>query len=214
MWTGPLGPSPVGRAVYRAVRNPSNGRNHPCVGVLWSVPGRVNLRGVAATTDDALSTRTSPLRRADGRRIVGERTLGVIRALAESIFATEQGPPPAERLDWVRDEMEDFLARAGAQSRVVYQLSLLAVSVLAPALIGKPGSSLARLPLDERTRALVKLEHGPFAPTLLAAKAMLCVVYYEHPDAAADAGYDGECMSGARATSLPVLDANGNEVAR
>lgn len=97
-------------------------------------------------------------------------------------------------MDWLALELEDFLARSGAQTRLVFRLSLFAVSVLAPLSIGR-FRSLASLPVAERARALGSLEDR-FGPPVLAVKALLCVLYYEHPDAAREVGFDGSCLTG------------------
>jgi hypothetical protein len=125
------------------------------------------------------------------------RTLAAIEALAEAIFATEDGPPPRPRIEWLSREIDDFLARAGARSRFVYVMSVTVVSIVAPILIGKFGG-LRALPLPERSRALEKMERSKLALPLLAVKAMLCILYYEHPDAAKEIGFDAKCM-------LPVV---------
>jgi hypothetical protein len=114
--------------------------------------------------------------------------------VAEAIFLRADGPAPAERLDWLVLELEDFLARSGTQTRVVYRLSLFVVSLLAPLSIGRL-RSLGSLPLGERVRALGSLEDR-FGPPVLAVKALLCVLYYEHPDAAREVGFDGSCLTG------------------
>jgi hypothetical protein len=121
------------------------------------------------------------------------RGLATTRAIAEAIFATEGGPPPGERLDWVIAELDDLLARAGAKSRLVFQLSLIAVSILAP-LLAFTFASLRTMPLERRTHALEKLERNRLGLSLLAVKALLCIVYYEHPDAAREIGFQGECL--------------------
>jgi hypothetical protein len=115
----------------------------------------------------------------------------------DSIGALADGAPPPDRLAWLRADADDFLSRAGAKSRVLLRLSLLAVSVLAPLSIGRI-PPLARLSLADRSRAITKLEQGPFALPLLAVKAILCILYYEHPDAAREIGFDGACLTEAR----------------
>lgn len=120
------------------------------------------------------------------------RALASVRALAEALFATDAGAPPSERMTWLCAELDDFFARVGAKSRVVFVLSLFVVGVVAPILIGR-FRPLRALPLDERTRALDKMEQGHLSLPLLALKAMLCVLYYEHPDAAREIGFDGRC---------------------
>jgi hypothetical protein len=120
--------------------------------------------------------------------------LDSLGALAEALFATSEGAPPPERLAWLRADADDFLSRAGAKSRVLLRLSLFAVSVLAPLTIGRI-PPLRRLSLADRGRAITKLEQGPFALPLLAVKAILCILYYEHPDASREIGFDGKCLT-------------------
>jgi hypothetical protein len=144
------------------------------------VPNRVR-KDALAPTEPKLAL-TSP------------RFLDAIGALAEALFATRDGAPPPERLAWLRADVDDFLSRAGAKSRLVLRLSLLAVSVLAPLAIGRV-PPLGRLSLAERSRAITKLERGAFALPLLAVKAVLCILYYEHPEAAREIGFDGACLT-------------------
>lgn len=124
------------------------------------------------------------------------------RAVAEALFLTEEGPPPADRLDWLEREVEDFLARAGARSRFVVGLALFAVVFLAP-LLSWRFVAFSSLAVHERARVLGHLE-DTFGAPVLAVKAMLCVLYYEHPDAARFVGFDGECLKDAAPAKLPV----------
>jgi hypothetical protein len=119
--------------------------------------------------------------------------LASVEALAEAIFCTEAGAPPRARLEWLSRELDDFVARAGARSRVVLRLSVTVVSIVAPLLVGKLGP-LRSLSLAHRTEALERMERGSLALPLLAVKAILCILYYEHPDAAQEIGFDGRCM--------------------
>lgn len=131
------------------------------------------------------------------------RMLASIEALAEALFSTEAGPPPRARLEWLSREMDDFLARAGARSRFVFRMSLFVVSAIAPLLVGR-FSTLRALPIADRTAALEKMERGRLALPLLAVKAMLCILYYEHPDAAEEIGFDGACLTPSL-PSLPII---------
>jgi hypothetical protein len=121
-------------------------------------------------------------------------------AIAEALFSRNGEPPAPERLSWVEREMEDFLARAGFRSRVMFWAMIWVTTVLAP-LLARRFSLLYDLPLGERVSVLRILEKR-FSEPLLGVKALLCLVYYEHPDAARDAGFDGQCLlppqSGAR----------------
>jgi hypothetical protein len=136
--------------------------------------------------NDALSTELA-------RPVVSTRFITAVRAVAEAVFSTDAGPPPPARLDWLCVELADFLSRAGARTRLMLRLALLAVSLVAPLLAGRL-PPLRRLSLSERIRALTLLEQSPFGAPVLAVKALLCVLYYEHPDAAREIGFDSECL--------------------
>lgn len=130
-----------------------------------------------------------------------------MRALIETIFAREDGAgsvarPPPERVDWVCLELDDFLARASLRAFAIVALSLAAVSLVAPLLVRRFGA-LASLPLALRIEALERFERSALAPALLAVKALASIHYYEHPDAAREIGFDGECL--VPITRLPRL---------
>lgn len=114
-------------------------------------------------------------------------------ALAEVMFSTDEGPADPERLRWLSSELADFQDRIGLRSQLLLRSCTLAVDRGAPLLIGKlrPAS---RLPFADRERALVAYEHGPLSLSLFALKAILCILWYEHPRSEAEAGYDGEPM--------------------
>ena len=118
-----------------------------------------------------------------------------VRALAEALFSTHDGPPPAERLDWLVDDLHDFLSHAGSRARGSFQLCLTAVASLAPVAIGRR-PTLASLPLPERLRSLERLEHSPAALAIFGAKAILCMLYYEHADAPRENGFVTDCLKG------------------
>jgi hypothetical protein len=120
-------------------------------------------------------------------------------SVAEAIFTTEEGPPPASRLAWLCADMRDFLVKSGPQARWIFTLALFAVSWVWPLTIGR-FPSLARLSVKDRGDALERFEGGNMAQaaSILALKATLCIVYFEHPDAARGIGFDGECKGIAR----------------
>jgi hypothetical protein len=161
---------------------------------LWCEREAGTLPHVVSRADTIKTASLAPLRHEDGRPIVPAGVIRGARSIAEAVFMHEDGPAPAERIDWLALELEDFLARSGANTRVVFRLSLLSVSILAPLAIGRV-TSLGKLPLAERARALSRLEDR-FGPPVLAVKGLLCVLYYEHPDAAREVGFDGSCLTG------------------
>jgi len=109
------------------------------------------------------------------------------RAFAEALFAGPEGPPPDERLRWLVADLADFLEQSGPRAWAVITGGLEVATWLAPPLIGKL-PPLSRLSVEERCRALDKLEHSPAGLPLLAVKAILCILYYEHPDSLAEIG--------------------------
>jgi hypothetical protein len=116
--------------------------------------------------------------------------------LAEALFTTDEGPPPEARLAWLVDDLDDFLARSGPRARFVFRLCVTVIGLLAPLFLGELAPLRALRPHD-RLRALERMEQSPLALALFGAKTTLCILYYEHPDAAREVGFDGAC-SGVR----------------
>lgn len=116
--------------------------------------------------------------------------LASVRAFAEALFSTEEGPPPAERLDWLVGQMGDYLERAGPAARLIFGLALFVVTWLAPLFIWRP-PTLRGLEVEERIKALTRMEESFASAPVLAVKAFLCVVYYEHPDVQREVGHVG-----------------------
>jgi hypothetical protein len=134
----------------------------------------------------------APLRRANGLPIASTSTLKALAAMAEAVFSREGRPPPADRMAWLRTDIEDFLARAGLRARLMLTFMTLLVTWLAPLFVGRL-APLGALPLELRIQALERLE-ARFGEPLLAVKAMLSLIYYEHPDAAREVGFDGHLV--------------------
>jgi hypothetical protein len=114
------------------------------------------------------------------------------RAVAEALFADENGPPPAERLDWLCRDFEDFVEHAGPRSELIFGAALTIATWAAPLAIGRR-PPLERLSLEDRCVALERTEATAAGLPMLALKAMLCFMYFEHPDARADIGVDDGC---------------------
>lgn len=121
----------------------------------------------------------------------------MLRSIAEAIFFGPAGPPAPERLQWLVAEADDFLAHAGARTRFLIRLSAWLVNAFAPWAIFR-FRPLRRLPLEERIAALSRLERSQLSAPLLAIKALLSLLYYEHPDAAREVGFDGQCLAQVR----------------
>ncbi len=114
-------------------------------------------------------------------------------ALAEALFSTVDGPAPGHRVAWLCDELDHFIAYAGPRARLNLWLCLTGVSVLAPLMVGRPWGFSA-MPLALRREAVERLERSPLGLAVFGAKAMLCIVWYEHPENAAFIGADGLCL--------------------
>lgn len=112
------------------------------------------------------------------------------RSFAEALFSTDRGAPPRERLDRLMADLEDFVGHAGPRSELVLRLGLGLAMWGAPPLVGRR-PPMTRLPVAERARALEALEHSPVGLPLLAAKAILSMLYYEDPEVLREVGIVG-----------------------
>jgi len=112
-------------------------------------------------------------------------------ALAEVFFVTEAGPPSRERLDWLWTHLEDYHRTVGGLGIFGFRLALFLISWIGPILIGRL-PTLRRLPMDKRMKAVDAFERSPVGMTLYATKALLSMLYMEHPDVAAELGFDGQ----------------------
>lgn len=130
-----------------------------------------------------------------GRRGLTARMRAATYAVAETLFTTAEGPPPPSRLEWLCADLDHFFVHAGSRARLIYRLCLLAISVLAPLMILRlpPFRGLTR---EQRTLALERMERSGLGLAVFGAKAPLCIVYYEHPDAARAIGFDASCRGG------------------
>lgn len=128
-----------------------------------------------------------------GREGLTRRMKLATRAVAETLFTTTEGPPPKERLDWLVDDLDHFFAQAGKRARLAYRLCLLGVSVLSPLMVWRL-PPFRRLSPEKRAEALERMEASALGLAVFGAKAALCILYYEHPDAARFIGYDATCL--------------------
>ena len=116
-----------------------------------------------------------------------KRASDTMIAVAEALFSADDHPCPEDRLQFLRRELNDLMARASPRGRLMFRLGTFAVSVISPLLIGRL-PPFRRLPLNVRRAALQKMEARPIGAALIAVRAVLCLLYYEHPDAAAEIG--------------------------
>lgn len=134
---------------------------------------------------------TLPLPSPDGEArktgALSARTMSTTRAVAEALFSDRDVAPPPERIAWAMDEYEDLMARTTARGRLLFWSAATAISWFAPLLI-KKAPPFRDLTLPTRVRALRAFEACALGGVLIALRAMLCIVYYEHPDAARAAG--------------------------
>lgn len=133
-----------------------------------------------------------PLRRPDGTPLVSPSTIRAALAIADGVFSRDGRGPPPDRMTWLERELEDYLARAGGTARLMLSCMIWLVTLVAPLLLGR-AALLGSLSTVDKVRALTKLEER-FGEPLLAVKAMLCLMYYEHPEAAREVGFDGNCL--------------------
>ena len=122
------------------------------------------------------------------------------RAFAEALFLTDEGVPPTDRVDWLLEELEDYLARSGIRAQLVFQASMTALLTLAPLSDGKP-VPLTSLSPEARAHAIERFEATPLGLAVLGGKAMLCLIWYEHPEVRQDVGIDDQCLLDAQEVS-------------
>lgn len=125
------------------------------------------------------------------------------RAFAEAFFKRDESALPSERLDHFERELSDFFGHVGGRARLLFLACLATATWGAPLLVTRPFTRLATLSITDRIAALEVLERVPVAQlALYALKAIASIVYYEHPDAAAEIGWDQRCIG---KKSLPVI---------
>jgi hypothetical protein len=144
-------------------------------------PGHEHLRPLSPPDpeDDVTRREGEPL---------GEFMLRAVGAVAEALFATEEGAPDPDRIAWVVKDFDHFCAVAPGRARGVMQLCLFALSWVAPLFVFRPFVPLASLPLPLRTEALERIEASVLGPAALGPKAILCLLWLEHPDTQRETG--------------------------
>lgn len=114
---------------------------------------------------------------------LSKTTLSTTAAIAEALFSNDDAAPPAERLRWLMDQYADFMSRTTGRSRLMFSAAAWTISVLAP-LLNRRWPPFRNLSLLDRIDALRAFEASPLSAVLIALRAILCIIYYEHPDVA------------------------------
>lgn len=125
------------------------------------------------------------------------------RGFAEAFFSRDEGPVPPTRLDDFETELSDFFFHVRGRARLLFLACLATATWGAPLLVGRAFSRLSALSIADRLAALEAMERMPVAQlALFAVKAVTSIVYYEHPDARVEIGWDARCHG---KKALPVL---------
>ncbi len=117
-----------------------------------------------------------------------------LRAIAEALFADDHGPPDPSRVAWVCADFRDFASRATGRGRFVLVLSVWVLTWIAPLFVWRFGP-LAALDVELRAEALERVERsGLLGFAALAPKAMLCLMWFEHPDTQRETHTEVSCL--------------------
>ena len=128
-----------------------------------------------------------------GRPGISAKVRRRARAVAEVLFATSEGPPPPERLDWLVTDLDRFAAQAGSRPRMLIKLCLWVVWWIGPLVVFKLGT-FGRLDAAVRTTALEKLEAGPLGLAIVGLKTIMCMIWFEHPEVSRRVGFAPACL--------------------
>lgn len=167
------------------------------VPLLWSTPVAVDPEQVShhplVASRALLTGKVRALPSAVGVRAptssLSKGTLDTLMSVADALFSGDAGPPPAERIAWLRAELSDFMSRSTFAGRALFTLAGFVIGWLLPLSI-QSAPPFRRLSLSQRVAALTKMESGRAAPLLIAVRALMCLMYYEHPDAGLELGVD------------------------
>jgi hypothetical protein len=116
------------------------------------------------------------------------------RALAEALWSRDgKSAPPHDRLAYFEEDLSDFVGHLNTRARLLFLACLGTVTWIAPLLSGRLGS-LRSLSIEDRIRAIHALEKSPASLALIAVKAIVSIVWFEHPDTAREIGWDQRCL--------------------
>ena len=144
-----------------------------------------------------------------GARLIGTLPLGgalsererrIVRATAQALFFDGERDVPRARLDWLETELADYFEAISETARLAMRLGINTVE-LSPWLALRRPQRLSDLSVEARIRCLTYLEHSPVTPlavVFFAVKIFLSSVYFEHPEAMVETGFDGLALQGER----------------
>lgn len=164
------------------------------VAVLHSRAVSVSAESEITTEESERERGPSPARRGPPREGLSARRRADARALAEALWSRDGvSAPPTERLAYFEADLSDFAFHLNTRARLLLLACLASVTVVAPLLIGR-FARLGTLSIGDRIRAIHALERTPASLALFAAKAVLSLVWFEHPDNAREMGWDQRCL--------------------
>src|SRR5262245_50579744 len=128
-------------------------------------------------------------------RSLNNRQISVARAVCGGFFDDGSGSLPPERLDFATKELRRVIGRAGWQTRIAFRFACLVIQFAPLLLLGRL-KRFARLDVAARQAVLRRLERSRLGLVVVLLKTTLCMVYFEHPDALSETGYDAQGMLG------------------
>ena len=124
----------------------------------------------------------------------------VIRAIAEALFFDGEQAPPMHRLDWLEDDVDDYFSSISSTTQVGLSFGLFVIQH-SPLFVSARLRRLTQLPVGDRVAYLEHLESSRVMPITMLfylVKVMISAVYFEHPEALRETGFDGQAMIGER----------------
>jgi hypothetical protein len=155
------------------------------------------------------------IERPHGRNAFSFRERHVMRALAAALFDPEGRGDIDVRLEWAVDQSDAMAGAARGAPLFGLRVALVLLQFF-PLLFGFGARRMTNLRVHDRVRYLEALEQAKipwFGLPVFAWKTILAATYFEHPDALAETGYDGVCLTGEgsltrgnrRPSRLPVV---------
>ena len=147
---------------------------------------------------------TERMPRRAARTTLRRRYRPLVCALAEAMFYPGSSAP-AQRLDALVRELDDYVGRVSRTLRFGLLL-MLEVLRFAPIVLLWRFATFESLALGDRVRLLERMEQSRIVPLMVvfaAYKALLCLLFFEHPEEQRAMGYTSARRRWLRA--LPVV---------